>query len=81
MPAVIAMGMFAAAGIRWTTTVIPQPDPEDAPDTGEPDRLDEELRQDVAASRADGFADADLPGPLVHRDQHDVHDPDAADEE
>ena len=30
---------------------------------------------------ADGLADADLAGPLADRDQHDVHDPDAADDE
>ena len=30
--------------------------------------------------RADGHADADLLGPLGDRDQHDVHDDDAADE-
>src|SRR5437762_1748223 len=36
---------------------------------------------DGAAARADGLADPDLTGPLVHRHQHDVHDPDAADEQ
>src|SRR5205814_1840853 len=56
-------------------------DPEDAADAGEADRLDEELGEDVAPARADGLADADLPGPLVHRDEHDVHDPDASDEQ
>ncbi len=30
---------------------------------------------------ADGEADADLARPLGHRDQHDVHDADAADEQ
>ena len=43
--------------------------------------LDEELGEDVPAARADGLADADLAGPLADRDQHDVHDPDAADDE
>ena len=45
------------------------------------DRLDEELIEDVPAARADRLADAYLTGPLVHRDEHDVHDPDAADEQ
>ena len=35
----------------------------------------------MAAFRADGHADADLARPLGHRDEHDVHDPDAADEQ
>ena len=43
--------------------------------------LDQELGEDVAAARADRLADADLAGPLADRDQHDVHDPDAADDE
>ena len=37
--------------------------------------------QDVAAVRADGHADADLARALGHAHEHDVHDPDAADEE
>ena len=32
-------------------------------------------------TRADRLADADLAGPLADRDQHDVHDPDAADDQ
>ena len=44
-------------------------------------RLDEELGEDVDAAGADGLADADLAGPLADRDQHDVHDPDAAHDE
>ena len=39
----------------------------------------EKLPEDVASAGADGQADADLAGPLGHRDEHDVHDPDAAD--
>ena len=44
-------------------------------------RLDEELLEDVASAGADRLADADLAGPLGDRDQHDVHDPDAADDQ
>ena len=43
--------------------------------------LDQELGQDVPAARADRLADADLAGPLADRDEHDVHDPDAAHQE
>jgi hypothetical protein len=44
-------------------------------------RLDQELQQHLARDRADGEADADLARPLGHRDEHDVHDADAADEQ
>ena len=44
-------------------------------------RLDQELLDDVAAARAEGAADADLAGALGDRRQHDVHDPDPADQE
>ena len=37
--------------------------------------------QDVAPVRADRHADADLARPLRHAHEHDVHDPDAADDE
>ena len=40
-----------------------------------------ELQPDIARARADRPAEADLPGPLGHRQQHDVHDPDAADQQ
>src|SRR6266540_3813293 len=42
---------------------------------------DRELVLDVAAARPDRLANPDLTGPLGHRDQHDVHDPDPADQE
>src|SRR5712691_1723343 len=48
---------------------------------GEGDRFREELVADVAASRAERLADADLPGALVHAHQHDVHDHDAPDDD
>src|SRR5437870_1870270 len=37
--------------------------------------------EDVPLPGADRLADADLAGALGDRDQHDVHDPDAADEQ
>ena len=40
--------------------------------------FEQELNQDVGLAGAHGFADADLIGALGHRDQHDVHDADAA---
>ena len=43
------------------------------------DALEQELQQDRAAPRAERLADADLPRPLGHRHEHDVHDADAAD--
>ena len=41
----------------------------------------EKLQEDRPALGADGFADADFARPLGHRDKHDVHDADAADEQ
>ena len=63
----------------WIPT--PSADPEQSAGHREDDRLDEELGPDVARAGADGHADADLARPLGDRDEHDVHDPDAADEE
>src|SRR6185369_6793647 len=56
-------------------------DPDQAAEQRQGQGLDEELGEDVATARADGLADADLAGPLPDRDQHDVHDPDAADDQ
>src|SRR6266498_1964408 len=44
-------------------------------------RLDQELEQNIAAPRAAGLTQADLAGALGHTHQHDVHDPDAADQQ
>ena len=41
----------------------------------------QELRDDVAAPRAERLADADLAGPFGDRDEHDVHDDEGADDE
>ena len=48
---------------------------------GQQHRLEQELQADVARPGADRLAQADLPGPLAHRDQHDVGDADAADQQ
>src|SRR5271157_422009 len=54
-------------------------------DTGHPadsrdhQRLGQKLDQNVPLARAQGFFDADLLGALLHRDQHDVHQPDTGD--
>ena len=62
-------------------TVSPTAMPMRPPRPGQRERLDQELGEDVAAPGADRLADADLAGPLADRDQHDVHDPDAADDQ
>ena len=54
---------------------------EHAAHQAEHQRLDQELEHDVAPGGAERLAHADLPGPLGDRDQHDVHDPDAAHQE
>ena len=62
-------------------TRFPKPeareDADDPADVAEDDRLEQELRQDALRLGPQGLADADLPGPLGHGDQHDVHDADA----
>jgi len=50
-------------------------------DQAEHRRFDEELKEDVALPCADRFADPDLAGALGHRDEHDVHDADPADQQ
>ena len=52
-------------------------DSEDAASFGDEDGFGEELPQDVAAARADRFANPDLLRPLGHAHEHDVHDADA----
>src|SRR5262249_585304 len=59
----------------------PQQHADAATDPAEEDGFDQELPQDVAVARADGLPDADLARALRHRDQHDVHDADAAHEQ
>ena len=56
-------------------------DAEDRADGAQRRALDEELAQDVAASRAERLADPDLARPLGDGDEHDVHDHDGADDE
>ena len=55
--------------------------PRTPPTAADHDGLDEELERMSRRARADRLAQADLARPLGHRDQHDVHDPDAADEQ
>ena len=55
--------------------------PGDAAAEGQDQGFDQELALDVAAVRAERPADTDLAAPLGHRDQHDVHHPDAADDQ
>jgi len=51
------------------------------PEKTQHQRLDHELRQDGRPAGADGFAQTDLAGALGDRNEHDVHDADAADEQ
>src|SRR5580704_1927895 len=48
--------------------------------SGEHDGLGEELPNNIAASRTDGFAYPNLPSALGNGHEHDVHHADAADE-
>ncbi len=52
---------------------------DDTGDEGQHEAFEEELGEDVAAACAEGLHEADLAGALGDRDEHDVHDADAAD--
>src|SRR5579863_8181526 len=58
-----------------------QDDTRDAAGSGKQRRLREELKHDVAAARAERFAQADFAGPFGDAREHDVHDHDSADDE
>jgi hypothetical protein len=49
-------------------------------DQAERDRLDQKLQHDVEMPRADRFAQADFGSAFRDRNQHDIHDADAADD-
>ena len=46
---------------------------------GRREALEQELQEDLARAGAKRLANADLARPLLHVDEHDVHDADAAD--
>src|SRR5437588_1829783 len=56
-------------------------DADDAADEGQGHCLVKKLPDDVSPSRADGLSDAYLLRALGHRDEHDVHHADSADEQ
>ena len=71
-----------AEGPRKTVGAAQADEDSDHPaDRREGHRLQEKLLEDVPGSGADRQANPDLAGPLRHRDEHDVHDPDPADEQ
>src|SRR5258706_2480578 len=59
----------------------PQEHARGTPDEAQHHGFAQELQPDRSFRRADGDTHADLPRPLRDRDQHDVHDADAADQE
>src|SRR5687767_4367392 len=52
-----------------------------AAEQSERDRFDQELHENVVTPGTDGQAQPDLPRSLGDGNHHDVHDPDAADDE
>src|SRR5688572_13013273 len=56
-------------------------DTENTTETGQGDGLNQELPENISASRAQRLAYADLARTFGHRDQHDVHDNDPSDHE
>ena len=57
---------------------MPRATPQIPPTNSNRRRFDQELHPDIALPRAKGFSQSDLPGPLRHRNEHDVHDHDSA---
>src|SRR2546427_684635 len=56
-------------------------DPDQPSDEGQADGFHQELAQDVSAPGPNCHPQTNLPSSFRHRNQHDVHDPDAADQE
>ncbi len=76
----IAVGQCVSA----PTASVPMPPattPINAADRREHDRFGKELPQNRRGARADRHAQADLARALGDRDEHDVHDADAADDQ
>src|SRR5258708_268009 len=55
--------------------------PNSAADHRDRRRFNQELKQNVAAARAQSFAHADFAGPLGHGNEHDIHDDNSADDQ
>src|SRR5438128_1347248 len=55
--------------------------PDHAAEPGEGHGFDQELQKDVPSPRTDRLADADLARSFGARNEHDVHDADAADDQ
>ena len=60
---------------------ITEDEAHEAADNTENEGFKEELEHDVAGAGADGFADADFACALRNRDEHDIHDANATDDE
>ena len=60
---------------------VAERDADGTAESGERDRLDQELDQHIVTACADRFTDANLARPLRDRHEHDVHNADAADEQ
>ena len=55
--------------------------PRKPPTTHNERRFDQELKQDLFARRSECLSQADFEGPLRHRDEHDIHHDDTADDQ
>ena len=55
--------------------------PDQSADDAEHKRLGQELQADIGRGGSDSLTDADLACPFCDTDQHDIHDPDAANDQ
>ena len=76
----MSVGQPASADSTFDAT-IPSAAPASPPRMLSSADSDQELQQDMQTARSDRHADSDLSRSLSNRDQHDVHDSDAADQQ
>src|SRR5687768_7495533 len=72
---------FAEEGTDEIGEARPSHDSDKAAEAGQDDGLDQKLHEDVLAPGTQRLSQTDLPRSLRHRDEHDVHDADAADDQ
>src|ERR1700687_1128611 len=80
---VAGLGVFGHGAVKRQSADgegdgIGENDSEEPADEGNGERLSQKLEEDVAAARAERLLDANLAGALGDRNQHDVHQADAA---
>ena len=72
---------------EWVVTTVCHPayfacqQAQHASDEAQRRRFDQELKQDIVPGCAERLAESDLPGPLSHGYEHDIHNADSTNDE